>query len=127
MQGNLWNLLIHVVEENGKNVQYFGNADGSGVFLDVLLYALIGFVITFLGVAVLILLVWLVGKIIKGVTGKLEGRKISSPDAEQASAAEVQSDGISEEVRVAIIAAISAYYMSENSNCEFKVKRIKRL
>ena len=29
--------------------------------------------------------------------------------------------------RVAIIAAIAAYYAAENSTCEFKVKRIKRL
>ena len=125
MQGNLWNLLIHVVEENGKDVQYFGNPDGSGVFLDVLLYALIGFVITFLGVAILIVLVWVVGKIIKAITGKLDGRKKPSSEAEPPAA--VQADGISEEIRAAIVAAISAYYLSEDGNCEFKVKRIKRL
>ena len=31
------------------------------------------------------------------------------------------------EVRLAIVAAIAAYYEGEKSKCEFKVKRIKRL
>lgn len=91
-----------------------------------LIYALVGFAVTFLGVAILILLVWLVGKIINSVMGKLEAKK-SLAQAALPAESSAEDEGISEEVRVAIVAAISAYYMSENSNCEFKVKRIKRL
>ena len=125
MQGNIWNLLMHVVEENGKDVQYFGNAGGGGVFVDAILYALVGFAVTFLGIAILILLVWVVGKIINGVTGKIKAGKKAATATETVALPE--SDGVSEEIRVAIIAAISAYYMNENSHCEFKVKRIKRI
>ena len=116
---------MHIVEENGKDVQYFGNADGGGAFLDALLYAVVGFAVTFLGIAVLILLVWTVGKIISCVMGKRQAKKSTAIEQEQATA--IDTGDISEEIRVAIIAAISAYYMNENSNCEFKVKRIKRL
>ena len=112
----LWSLLdVDIVTGNEIPVVSIGES---------LIYALVGFAITFLGVAILIFLIWLVGKIMKLVTGKLESKK----QAKQASVpAEISDDGVSEEVRVAIIAAISAYYMSENSSCEFKVKRIKRL
>lgn len=113
----LWSLLdVDIVTGNEIPVVSIGES---------LIYALVGFAITFLGVAILIFLIWLVGKVMKLVTGKLKSKK----QAKQASVpAEIsENDGVSEEVRVAIIAAISAYYMSENSSCEFKVKRIKRL
>ena len=113
----LWSLLeTDIITGNEVPVVSIGES---------LIYALVGFAITFLGVAILIFLVWAVGKIIRGVTGKLEEKKKAVPIAVSPETA--GEEGTSEEVRVAIIAAISAYYMSENSNCEFKVKRIKRL
>ena len=47
--------------------------------------------------------------------------------AAQATVAEVADGEIPVEVRLAIVAAIAAYYEGEKSKCEFKVKRIKRL
>ncbi len=89
---------------------------------EVFLFALIGFAITFAGILLLIFLVWLCGIIVKHLgTKKKEQEKVgdvSAPSAEE---------DIGEEVRVAIIAAIAAYYAGENSTNEFKVKRIRRL
>ncbi len=103
-----------------------------------LLYALIGFAVTFLGIALLIFFVWGCGVLIKKTNGLATVRdglsKIKpSRRKKQAQAEETPvlpaatEEGVSEEVRVAIIAAIAAYYSSENSSCEFKVKRIKRI
>ena len=39
----------------------------------------------------------------------------------------VRDDEIGEDVKAAIVAAIAAYYAGEESSCEFKVKRIRRL
>ena len=86
------------------------------------LYALLGFVVTFLGVAILIGIVYLFGFIVKK-TGSASAKKMPA----KAVAGEAPSEEISEEIRVAIVAAIAAYYQSENSACEFKVRRIKRL
>lgn len=114
----LWSLLdVDIITKNEIPVVSIGES---------LIYALVGFAITFLGVAILIFLVWLVGKIIKFVTGRID-LKTSAKQSAAPAESFLEEDGISEDVRVAIIAAISAYYMSENSNCEFKVKRIKRL
>lgn len=116
----LWSLLeTDIVTGNEVPIVSIGES---------FIYALVGFAVTFLGIAILILLVWLAGKIISAVTGRGKEKKSVQP-APAAAAASVadDGDGISEEVRVAIIAAISAYYMSEKSSCDFKVKRIKRL
>ena len=89
-----------------------------------LLYALIGFVVTFLGIAILIFFVWAMGKVMGVVNSrKSEKSKETSPEPAVETTAE---DGISEEIKVAIIAAIAAYYDGENTSCEFKVKRIRR-
>ena len=39
----------------------------------------------------------------------------------------LKKNSVSDEVRVAIIAALAAYYADEAGTCEFKSKRIKRL
>ena len=63
----LWSLLeTDIITGNEIPVVSIGES---------LIYALVGFAITFLGVAILIFLVWAVGKIIRGVTGKLEEKK----------------------------------------------------
>ncbi len=94
---------------------------------EALVYALVGFCITFLGIVILIFFVWACGKIIKSVLKKAK-ENAKSKDTAAIVPEEVQTaDGISESVKVAIIAAIAAYYAGENSTCEFKVKRIKRL
>ena len=93
-----------------------------------LIYALLGFAVTFLGICILIFFVWLIGKILGMISAKQAGKNSgSSPVGSISGQSEIVSDGISEEIKIAIIAEISAYYDGENSSCEFKVKRIKRL
>lgn len=89
-----------------------------------LIYALIGFIVTFIGIIILIFLVWLVGQIIRKVN--LEKRPKTSEEQKTEKESNV-ADEIGIDTRLAIIAAIAAYYENENSSCEFKVKRIKRL
>ena len=95
--------------------------------LDALIYAVIGFAVTFVGIFLLIFFVWLLGKGAKQAS-VLRGRK-KEETVKELPAAEMQepAEEIGEEVRVAIIAAIAAYYAGEQSSCEFKVKRIKRI
>ncbi len=93
------------------------------------LYALLGFAITFVGIAFLILVVWLVGK----VMGKASGNaaKVSKPQEEKKSVAPVttveKEEEITEETLAVITAALMAYYEQTNVKCEFTVKRIKRI
>lgn len=95
---------------------------------EALVYALLGFAVTFLGIIILIFFVWAYGKIIKSVR-QGAGKKVKGKTEEsEAQAAVPAADGeIPVEVRLAIVAAIAAYYEGESSKCEFKVKRIKRL
>lgn len=60
--------------------------------------------------------------------GKLK-KKLSRKKAEDTSESveTVDGDEIPDEVKAAIIAAIMAYYSEEKPQCEFKVKRIKRI
>lgn len=106
-----------------------GNTIPEVTIAESLIYALVGFAITFLGVAILILLVWACGKIINSVTGKIDSKKKLSENspAVSGSADSAEDDEVTEAVKVAIIAAIAAYYDGEQNTCEFKVKRIKRI
>lgn len=109
--------LLDIVQgENGSF--YFENAAES------LIYALIGVVVVFVGILLLIIILYLVGFIIK----KLE--KIKPPAGKGDAVPEEASsrpDEISEEVKAAIVAAIMAYYADEKPQCDFVVKKIKRL
>ncbi len=90
------------------------------------LYALLGFLIVFLGISFLILVVWLVGK----VMGKTAGRatKVSKPKEVEEKAVSVEKEEeITEETLAVITAALMAYYEQANVKCEFTVKRIKRI
>ena len=96
---------------------------------DAALYALIGFLVTFIGIVIIIGVIWVAGLIIRKSLAK---QKSVADMQEQYAAAHTepsgQGDEIGEAERVAIIAAIAAYYESENSVVsEFKVRRIKRL
>ncbi len=88
------------------------------------LYALLGFSIVFLGIAFLILVVWLVGKVMnKGVAAKKEV-KLAEPVLPLETS---NSEEITEETIAVITAAIMAYYEQNNRKCDFTVKRIKRI
>lgn len=93
------------------------------------LYALLGFVVVFVGIALLIFIVWLVGKIITKFTATKMKQKEKSSAEENVSTQLAIADGdeISEETVAAITAAIMAYYQNEQSKCEFTVKRIKKV
>ena len=118
---NIWNLLSIVPSEDPET----GKLITELTIPEALLYAVIGFIVTFIGIVIIIGVIWLAGLIIR----KSVARKKKSADMqEQYAASEAMAGGISEAEKVAIIAAIAAYYESENTAVsEFKVRRIKRL
>ncbi len=93
------------------------------------LYALLGFAVVFVGIAFLILIVWLVGKLMHKNSPQTT---VKTPKAEPIkevteSLAAADAEQISEETVAVITAAIMAYYQTNNPKCEFRVKRIKRI
>ena len=115
----LTNLLTTPLPEGGRYVP----------ISEALLYAVIGFLVVFAGIALLIFVVWAVGKLMGRVNGKVKSSEkpvqkiVPTPIAK----ANVETDEISEETVAVITAALMAYYESNNSKCEFIVKRIKRI
>ena len=92
------------------------------------LYALLGFLIVVVGIAFLIFIVWLVGKIMS----KLSGKKVANSKAVPASKEPVEIapqdvNAVDDETVAVIMAALMAYYQKSNPKCEFTVKRIKRV
>ena len=70
----MWShLLIHIIQEGGKEVPYFGEPDGAGWLGEALLYALLGFFVTFLGIVLLIFIVWLCGQIVSRLSARCCG------------------------------------------------------
>ena len=118
----LMNLLSKPLPEGGR---YVGIGEAS-------IYALIGFAVVFLGIAFLIFIVWLVGKLMDKATNKTvpvkkeEKVELTKPTETMQELA-VASDEISEETVAVIMASLMAYYEKNNSKCEFVVKRIKRI
>ena len=95
------------------------------------LYALLGFVVVFLGIAFLIFIVWAVGKLMATFDKKMESKK-DAPKQKQTTESPVApksttEEEISDETVAAITAALMAYYVQENKKCEFTIKRIKRM
>lgn len=96
------------------------------------LYALIGFLTVIAGIAFLVFVVWLVGKIISKFSIK-NGKKTEKTEKtkkteEKPSVVSMDSEeGISEETIAVIMAALTAYYQTNQPKCEFTVKRIKRI
>ena len=95
-----------------------------------LLTFVLGLLVTFFGIAVIVVFVTLAGmvfnKTAKEPKAKVEKKEVKNEPVKE----EVQSDEIPDTVKAAIIAAISAYYFVEEgskSKCDFVVKRIKRI
>lgn len=116
MLNNLLEIVLN--PETGK--YYFSD------FSEALVYALIGIGIVFLGIAIVVFVLWIVGIIMKKTKG-IELFKKKNKVQEVQPVAESSDGEIPDEVKVAIMAAIMAYYSQENPKCEFKVKRIKRI
>ena len=93
------------------------------------IYAVLGFAIVFIGIAFLILVVWLVGKaMVKSTAKSVEKKeKPTSQAATNTLATEEATEEIPEETIAVITAAIMAYYQQTQPKCEFTVKRIKRI
>ncbi|MBO5737114.1 MAG: OadG family protein [Clostridia bacterium] len=94
----------------------------------VSLYALIGYLIVFAGIAFLIFIVWLVGKFMTkpqpAVKNVKIDEKVSLDTSEQDAGLD---DEVDEETAAVIMAALMAYYETNYPKCEFTVKRIKRV
>ena len=109
------------------------NADGNFYFsnkAESLVYALIGFAVVMVGIVLIIFIIWLIGLILRktdNLAFLTKRRKKSKKKGEEVAPETVVDDSVPDEVKVAIIAAIMAYYSEEKPECEFKVRRIKRL
>lgn len=101
--------------------------------------AVIGLTVVFLGIALLVFIVWCVGKIMQNTSiGNGKGGKKNAPKAaekpaikpakpETVAPAKVADEGIDDETVAVIAAAIAAVYEAERRSCGFVVKRIKRM
>ncbi len=94
---------------------------------EALLYALIGFTVVFVGIAFLITVVWGVGKVmsLKKATVTAPAPKQTVENVTSKPTAETQV--VDDETVAVIMAALTAYYETNNPKCEFRVKRIKRI
>ena len=96
---------------------------------EVLLYALIGFLVVFMGIAFLVFMVWLVGELIKKATtnAKEKAGKLVQELPKETLPVSADSNEVDEETIAVITAALMAFYQANNPKCEFTVKRIKRV
>ena len=94
-----------------------------------LLTFVLGMLVTFLGIAIIVVFVSIAGNIFNK-TAKEPKLKVEKKEIKVESVKEVQDEEISDTVKAAIIAAISAYYFTgeeSKAKCDFVVKRIKRI
>ena len=124
------NFLLDILPQKPDG-SFDGNYYFSDRFGEPAIYALIGFLIVFVGIVLIIAIIWLVGLLMRK-TNNLAflsniGKKKKKKEEPVGSEAVSDTDEIPDEVKAAIIAAIMAYYSEEKPKCEFKVKRIKRL
>lgn len=129
----LYTILADVVDPKTRTVS----------LSEVSLYALLGFIVVFVGILLLIAIIWAVGKAMT----VLENKKTQTPTkpnkAEHSSAAPTNTAAstpatlsnaddsidtdVDEETVAVIMATVLAYYQTNYPKCEFTVKRIKRI
>ena len=117
------NELLAIVPKDDGNF-YFDS------FGEALVYALIGFLVVFVGIVLIICIIYFIGFIMKK-TNNFEflskiGKKKKKPEGAEENFVQSGED-VSDEVKAAIIAAIMTYYSEKKPECEFMVKRIKRI
>ena len=88
----------------------------------------LGMVVIFLGITIIVLFVALAGKILNKSE---DSKEVKQPKVEEKpvveTVVEVADDSeIPDHIKVAIVAAITAYYEEAKSNCDFIVKKIRR-
>ena len=123
----MFNSLLDIIANPNGNYYFSGSANGIG---EALIYALIGFGVVFIGIVLIILIIWLIGLILRKTNNLAFLHKIKfkkKQEAVQPAETEKVDDEISDEVKAAIIAAIMAYYDDEKPECDFVVRRIKRI
>lgn len=107
------------------------NQEGSLGFGEACLYALIGFIIVFAGIILIILIIWLIGLLMRKTNNfaflNKIGRKKKSKGEEVALPTVMETDEVPDEIKAAIVAALMAYYTEQKPECEFKVRRIKKI
>ena len=92
---------------------------------EALINALIGFAVVFLGISILVGVIYLVGFIMKGTKSKKQ--KKTEVKVQEPVSVVPASDETDEETVAVIMATIMAYYEKENRKCDFVVKRIKKI
>ena len=122
------NSLLDIIANPNGNYYFSGSANGLG---EALIYALIGLVVVFIGIVLIILIIWSIGLILRKTNNleflnKFKLRK-KKQEVVQSTEIEKVDDEIPDEVKAAIIAAIVAYYDNEKPECDFVVRRIKRI
>ena len=98
------------------------------VFVDVgtaALYALIGYLVVFLGISLLVLVVWLLGLGFKHLPQKFQ-KKVKVEKTVEAVQTPMQVEALDDQTVAVITAAIAAYYQKQQVPCEFVIKKIKR-
>lgn len=123
------NSLLDIIAKPDGNYYFSGSANGLG---EAVVYALIGFLVVFLGIVLIIFIIWLIGLILRKTNNleflsKLSIKKKLKKKRQEPITAVDEEETIPDEVKAAIIAAIMAFYETENPESEFIVKRIKRL
>ncbi|MBQ7643209.1 MAG: OadG family protein [Clostridia bacterium] len=100
---------------------------GEGVTVgEVLIDAVIGFAVVFLGISILVGAISLVGLILKRAEEKKQSKRAEvAPPVSQVE--QVKDEEDDEELIAVITAALQAYYGETKSKCEFTVRQIKRI
>ncbi len=95
---------------------------------DGLLTFVLGLLVTFFGITVIVICVSLAGKFFNKTTSE-KPIKVKEEKPAPITTPVTNNDDVPEHVKVAIIAAIMAYYEEEQpkSTCDFIVRRIKRI
>ena len=131
------NNLLAILPGDGGSVMGQTQSSSNYYFDNVgepFIYAIIGLAIVFLGILLIIGIIWLLGLIMRKtnnlefLTKKREKKNVvESVEPAAKSEKAIDSDDIPDEVKAAIIAAIMAYYQEKEEKCQFTVKRIKRI
>ncbi len=86
----------------------------------------IGILVVFLGMIIIVTAVSICGKLMNKATDKAKEKPVKEKVVETKPAVTEQNEEIPTHVKAAIVAAISAYYFNQKSNCDFVVRKIRR-
>ena len=94
----------------------------NGLFVFVL-----GLLVVFLGMLIIVISVTVCGKLMNKSTKTENKQQVEVKVAPQPTQVVAKTEEIPAHVKAAIVAVISAYYFETKSNCDFVVKKIKRI